>query len=88
MLAAAQERLTGGLHLVVIEGRRSPEGQRMMYQATWEELRRPHPEKEERALRALVSGRWYSSSPGSDARRAEGRCRAELPAVELLTQFP
>jgi D-alanyl-D-alanine dipeptidase len=60
-LAAAQARLPAGVHLQIVEGWRSPEAQRMMYQATWERFHRLHPDWSEAALRRLVNR--YSAPP-------------------------
>src|SRR5437660_11760260 len=56
MLAEAQAQLPAGVHSQVVEGWRSPEAQRMMYRATWEEMRGRHPDLREVALKGLVNG--------------------------------
>jgi D-alanyl-D-alanine dipeptidase len=61
MLAGAQARLPAGIHIQLVEGWRSPEVQRMMYRATWEEMRRFHPDWSGAALRRLVNR--YSAPP-------------------------
>jgi len=55
MLAEAQAQLPAGVHIQVVEGWRSPEAQRMMYRATWEEMRRRHPDWSELAMKRLVN---------------------------------
>jgi zinc D-Ala-D-Ala dipeptidase len=54
-LAAVQMHLPAGIYLQIVEGWRSPEAQRMMYRATWEEMRRLHPRWSDAALRRLVN---------------------------------
>lgn len=51
MLCRAQTLLPAGIALEIVEGWRSPEAQRMMYQATYEEFRRHHPEWSEARVR-------------------------------------
>jgi D-alanyl-D-alanine dipeptidase len=51
MLCKAQDLLPAGLFLQIVEGWRSPEAQRMMYRATYDEYRRRHPDWPEAMLR-------------------------------------
>jgi zinc D-Ala-D-Ala dipeptidase len=51
MLGRAQALLPAGITLEIVEGWRSPEAQRMMYQHTYMEFRRRHPEWPEAMLR-------------------------------------
>jgi zinc D-Ala-D-Ala dipeptidase len=51
MLGRAQELLPDGIRLEIVEGWRSPEAQRMMYQATYLDFRRRHPEWPEAMVR-------------------------------------
>jgi zinc D-Ala-D-Ala dipeptidase len=55
MLAKAASTLPEGVCLEIVEGWRSPEAQRMMYRATWDEMRGRHPAWSDAALRRQVN---------------------------------
>lgn len=61
MLGRAAALLSEGTFLQIVEGWRSPEAQRMMYRATWEEMRRRHPGWSDASLRRQVNR--YSAPP-------------------------
>lgn len=61
MLGEAAAMLPDGVCLQIVEGWRSPEAQRMMYQATWEQVRAAHPTWSDAAVRRQVN--HYSAPP-------------------------
>jgi D-alanyl-D-alanine dipeptidase len=63
MLCRAQARLPGGIFLEIVEGWRSPEAQRMMYEHTYQDQRRRHPEWSEAMVRRQTNR--FSAPPGA-----------------------
>jgi D-alanyl-D-alanine dipeptidase len=80
MLCRAQSLLPSGVILEIVEGWRSPAAQRMMYDQTYEEYRRQHPEWPEAMVRRQTNR--FSAPP--EARTPPPHCTGGAVDLHLV----